>query len=102
MPIIGTHKVLKEQKPILKAMSSFGADMKTCDPDFPHHWNCQHAYGSGHPEDKYECTVKDGSSRVPDGSITSRSVIEQGGICLTYHSLTGGPPEVLEYLPTKD
>ncbi len=58
---------------------------------YPHHWGCQHL--DGHPDDKGECQVKDGSFRFPDGSIARRKEIQSGQVFMVAHSLQK-PPEI--------
>jgi len=65
---------------------------------FPHHWDCIYTDEKGHPRGQYECTVSDGTRRVPDGSIVARDHIRRGGMALGRHDLNTGeitPYEIL-------
>lgn len=59
----------------------------TSDKTFPHHWDCVYTEEKGHPRNQYECTVRDGTRRVPDGSIVARDHIRGGGVALGVHDL---------------
>ena len=63
--------------------------METRHPDFPHHWDCIYTT-EGHPKGERQCTVTDGSRRVPDGSIAAREHIRAGGLALGVHNVQTG------------
>lgn len=66
---------------------------KTSDKNYPHHWKCIET--DGHKgctcDQEYcqveQCTLEDGTHRVPDGSIAAKDHLEAGGIVLTTYSL---------------
>jgi|APFre7841882724_1041349.scaffolds.fasta_scaffold329808_1 hypothetical protein len=79
---------------------------KTNVEGFPHHWGCIETNGhSGcicnNDNDKWcsahECRLKDGSRRVPDGSIVVKSHLEAGGIALASHNISTGEVKIFKY-----
>lgn len=63
-------------------------------PNYPHHWDCQHP--SGHPRNAEQCIVRDGSTRVPDGSGVRRTEIQNGGLYLAEHTIGVGITSIRE------
>lgn len=61
--------------------------MDTSSQEYPHHWDCKYGDGQGHPGNNRQCTVSDGSRRVPDGSIFARDHIKAGGIAIRRHRI---------------
>ncbi len=80
--------------------------IKTTNEGFPHHWGCIET--NGHSEcncnnntgnwcSAYECRLKDGSRRVPDGSIVMKSHLEEGGIAIVSHNISTGEVTVFKF-----
>lgn len=78
--------------------------LKTQKKGFPHHWECVQLEGhvgcscDNNTERRckaFECTLDDGSHRVPDGSIVAKAHLQKGGLALRSVNLATGETKVL-------